>query len=85
VNKGQNKKLKQAPNALRFSRLRASKTRHTYQSLCWQSAVDKQKGSKSAGMGLVRLDSHHYQNLALIHGHCHDFIHGSKVLVTTAT
>lgn len=29
-------------------------------------------------------NNHHYQNLALIHGHCHDFVHSSKVLVTTA-
>jgi RNA-directed DNA polymerase len=30
-------------------------------------------------------NNHHYLNLALIHGHCHDFVHRSKVLVTTAT
>lgn len=29
--------------------------------------------------------NHHYTNLALIHGHCHDFVHGSKVLMTTAS
>jgi RNA-directed DNA polymerase len=28
--------------------------------------------------------NHHYLNLALIHGHCHDFAHRSKVLLTTA-
>lgn len=28
--------------------------------------------------------NHHYQNLALIHGHCHDFVHRSMVLVTAA-
>ena len=28
--------------------------------------------------------NHHYTNLALIHGHCHDFVHRSKVLMTTA-
>ena len=28
--------------------------------------------------------NHHYLNLALIHGHCHDFVHRSKVLMTTA-
>jgi len=30
-------------------------------------------------------NNHHYLNLALIHGHCHDFVHRSKVLGTAAT
>ena len=29
--------------------------------------------------------NHHYLNLALIHGHCHDFVHRSQVLMTAAT
>lgn len=29
-------------------------------------------------------NNHHYQNLALIHGHCHDSVHRSKVLMKTA-
>jgi len=29
-------------------------------------------------------NNHHYLNLALLHGHCHDFAHRSKVLMTTA-
>jgi len=29
--------------------------------------------------------NHHYKNLALLHGHCHDFVHRSQVLMTTAT
>jgi RNA-directed DNA polymerase len=28
-------------------------------------------------------NNHHYQNLALLHGHCHDFVHRSSVSVTT--
>ena len=28
--------------------------------------------------------NHHYTNLSLIHGHCHDFVHRSQVLLTTA-
>ena len=28
--------------------------------------------------------NHHYLNLALLHGHCHDFAHRSPVLMTTA-
>lgn len=28
-------------------------------------------------------NNHYYQNLALIHGHCHDSAHSSKVLLTT--
>ena len=28
--------------------------------------------------------NHHYQNLALTHGHCHDFVHRSQVLMTAA-
>lgn len=29
-------------------------------------------------------NNHHYKNLALLHGHCHDFVHRSSVLMTTA-
>ena len=28
-------------------------------------------------------NNHHYQNLALLHGHCHDFVHRSLVSLTT--
>jgi RNA-directed DNA polymerase len=28
-------------------------------------------------------NNHHYQNLALAHGHCHDFVHRSPVSVTS--
>jgi RNA-directed DNA polymerase len=28
--------------------------------------------------------NHHYHNLALLHGHCHDFVHHSSVPMTTA-
>jgi RNA-directed DNA polymerase len=30
-------------------------------------------------------NNHHYQNLALLHGHCHDSVHRSSILMTAAT